>query len=118
MRLPKFHIHVARRANLADKEGESMSRLSVSTPEVRRTDDEGGLRAPAHLSRFGKIWWWFDFLILVNLARLRFIGVLVAIFAVILYWDTLKAHYEKWTRPAGEISTASVDFDFWCPMHP
>src|SRR6476619_1172481 len=81
-------------------------------------NDEGGLRAPAHLSRLGKIWWWFDFLILVKLARLRFIGVLVAIFAVILYWDTLKAYYEKWTRPAGEVSTASADFDFWCPMHP
>src|SRR5438094_493350 len=54
---------------------------------------EGGLRAPPHLSTFGKIWWWFDFLILVKLARLRFIAILVAIGAVIVYWETLHAYY-------------------------
>ena len=45
--------------------------------------DEGGLRAPAHLSFLGKAWWWFDFLILVKLARLRFIAILVLIGLVI-----------------------------------
>ena len=35
------------------------------------TLDEGGLRAPPNLSRWGKAWWWFDFVILVKLARLR-----------------------------------------------
>src|SRR3954449_5487207 len=78
---------------------------------------EGGLRAPAHLSRLGKLWWWFDFLILVKLARLRFIAVLGAVFAVILYWDPLKAHYDRWNRPAGEVAAAAADVEFWCPMH-
>ena len=32
-------------------------------------------------------------------ARLRFIAILAAIGGVIVYWDTLKAYYEKWTRP-------------------
>ena len=35
------------------------------------TDDatsEGGLRAPPGLSPLRRFWWWFDFIILVNLA--------------------------------------------------
>jgi Cu(I)/Ag(I) efflux system membrane fusion protein len=80
--------------------------------------NEGGLHAPPGLSPLRKIWWWFDFLILVKLARLRFIGVLVAIGAVIAYWDTLHAYYDKWTRPAPEHAAAAADVEWWCPMHP
>src|SRR5688572_12758554 len=83
-----------------------------------RGNDEGGLRAPAHLSRLGKLWWWFDFLVLVKLARLRFIAVLLAIGGVIAYWETLNAYYEKWTRPKSEIAAAASNTEFWCPMHP
>src|SRR6516225_7798925 len=80
---------------------------------------EGGLRAPPGLSTLGKIWWWFDFLILVNLARLRFIAILAVIGAVILYWDTLLAYYQKWTRPlAGHEHAANSDELYYCPMHP
>src|SRR5262249_38216453 len=80
---------------------------------------EGGLRAPPHLSTLGKIWWWFDFLILVKLARLRFIAILAAIGAVIVYWEALHAYYEKWTRPIfGQEQTVSADIEYWCPMHP
>ena len=77
-------------------------RNSFHQPEPGRDSEplnEGGLRAPAHYSTLRKIWWWFDFLILVKLARLRFIGILVAIGAVIVYWETLHAYYDKWTRP-------------------
>ena len=81
-------------------------------------DDEGGLHAPPGLSSWRRFWWWFDFLVLVKLARLRFIAVLLAIGAVIAYWDTLKAYYEKWTRPAAITAEASADTEFWCPMHP
>ena len=31
--------------------------------------DEGGLRAPPDLTGWRKVWWWFDFIILVKLAR-------------------------------------------------
>lgn len=52
-------------------------------------------------------------------ARLRFIAILAVVGGTIVYWDTLKAHYEKWTRPLfGDEATASTDTEFWCPMHP
>ena len=62
--------------------------------------DEGGLRAPPELHGWRKAWWWFDFIVLVKLARLRFIGVLIVIGIVITQWDLLAAYYDKWTRPA------------------
>ncbi len=81
--------------------------------------DEGGLRAPPELSRLGKVWWWFHFAILVKLARLRFIAILVAIGVVIAKWDTLRAYYDKWTRPIlGQETAISADTEYWCPMHP
>lgn len=80
---------------------------------------EGGLRPPPGLSFGRRLWWWFDFIILVNLARLRFIVVLVAIGGAIAYWDTLQAYYEKWARPIfGAETTVSSDIEYWCPMHP
>jgi Cu(I)/Ag(I) efflux system membrane fusion protein len=87
-------------------------------PPTGKPPDEGGLRAPPELSRRGKVWWWFHFVILVNLARLRFIAILVAIGLVIVYWDTLLAFYDKWTRPAGAQMSAAFPFEYYCPMHP
>ncbi len=80
--------------------------------------DEGGLRAPPGLGFGGKVWWWFHFLILVKLARLRFIAVLILIGVVIVKWDTLVAYYQRWTRPEGQEQAASSDIEFFCPMHP
>src|SRR5947209_19221835 len=84
------------------------------TPEAL---SEGGLRAPPDLSAWGKLRWWFRFVILVKLARLRFVAILAALGALIVYWDTLVAQYEKWTRPSGAEQAAS-DFEYFCPMHP
>lgn len=87
--------------------------------ENDRFEREGGLRAPPGLSSWGKAWWWFHFVILVKLARLRFIAILIAIGAVIVYWETLHAYYERWTRPLfGDEQTVSADTEYWCPMHP
>src|SRR5262249_37173467 len=80
--------------------------------------DEGGLRAPPGLEGWRKAWWWFDFIILVKLARLRFIAVLAAIGLVITQWDTLAAYYDKWTRPAEAVAGAASDVEWFCPMHP
>ena len=80
--------------------------------------DEGGLRAPPDLEGWRKAWWWFDFIILVKLARLRFVAVLLAIGAGITQWDTLVAHYEKWTRPTDVAAHVAGDFEWFCPMHP
>ncbi len=94
--------------------------MSMTPPDAPSdtTRDEGGLRAPPSLSTWGKAWWWFDFLILVKLARLRFIAILVAIGFVITQWDTLMAYYEKWTRPATGAVGAASDIEYFCPMHP
>ena len=64
-----------------------------------RRDDEGGLHAPSRLHGWQKVWWWFYSLILVSLARLRFIAILVVIGLIIMKWDTLTAYYDRWTRP-------------------
>lgn len=87
---------------------------SANTPPP----DEGGLRAPPDLSLLGKVWWWFHFLILVKIARLRFIGILVLIGVVIVKWDTILAYYDKWTRPEEKAHAASLDVEYFCPMHP
>ena len=54
----------------------------------------------------------------MKLARLRFVAVLLAIGAGITQWDTLIAHYERWTRPAGEAAHVAGDVEWFCPMHP
>jgi Cu(I)/Ag(I) efflux system membrane fusion protein len=93
------------------------SQLPQPNPD-NAAKSEGGLRAPPEYSPAQKAWWWFHFLVLVNLARLRFIGILVAIGLAIVYWDTLAAYYDKWTRPAGEEQAASSELEWFCPMHP
>jgi RND family efflux transporter MFP subunit len=81
--------------------------------------DEGGLRAPAELTGWRKAWWWFDLIVLVKLARLRFIAVLVLIGAIITQWDTLAAYYDKWMRPTGDAQAGGGgSFEWFCPMHP
>jgi multidrug efflux pump subunit AcrA (membrane-fusion protein) len=68
---------------------------------------ERGLRPPPGLGLF------------ILIARLRFIAILVAVGATIVYWDTLTAYYEKWTRPVfGADKATSPDTEYWCPMHP
>ena len=50
--------------------------------------------------------------------RLRFIAILVGIGLVIGYWDTIKNHWDKWTRPAAGGVALSTNDEFYCPMHP
>jgi membrane fusion protein, copper/silver efflux system len=82
------------------------------------SEDEGGLRAPPDLHGWRKAWWWFHFLILVKLARLRFIGILLVIGVIITQWDTLAAYYDKWTRPTETAEASGSDVEYFCPMHP
>lgn len=51
-------------------------------------------------------------------ARLRFFVILAAVGGVIVYWGTLKAWYEKLTRPSVAKGAAGADVEYWCPMHP
>ena len=80
--------------------------------------DEGGLHAPPELGFWRKVWWWFDFIVLVNLARLRFIAILVLLGIVIVKWDTFVAYYDRWTRPPESAHAAAEGFEYFCPMHP
>src|SRR4051812_4581606 len=85
---------------------------------VTRIDDEGGLHAPPRLRGLQKVWWWFHFLILVNLARFRFIAILMVIGLIIMKWDWLAANYDKMTRPANPAEAHAPDVEYFCPMHP
>ena len=86
--------------------------------DIAPANDEGGLRAPPGLTGWRKAWWWFDFIILVKLARLRFIGVLILIGAIITQWDLLVAYYDRWTRDSDSTAAAAGDVEWFCPMHP
>lgn len=94
------------------------NRESSPMPDVAETNDEGGLRAPPGLTGWRKAWWWFDFIILVKLARLRFIAVLVLIGVIITQWDLLIAYYDRWTHDANSASAGAGAFEWFCPMHP
>ena len=55
----------------------------------------------------------------IVLVRLRFIGLLVAVMLFAAYWDDMKAHVERWFRPAGTAGAAgAADVEYFCPMHP
>src|SRR5216110_536788 len=89
-----------------------------SADEEARLDDEGGLHAPPRLHGWQKVWWWFHLIILVNLARFRFIAILIVIGLIIMKWDTLTAYYDRWTRPTNAPESAASDVEYFCPMHP
>ena len=51
--------------------------------------------------------------------RLRFIVVLAAIGFLIVKWDSIKNHWDKWTRPAqAAVASLPADEELYCPMHP
>src|ERR1043165_4228866 len=58
----------------------------------------------------------------IAFARLRFVAVFVVAGLVVGYWDTIKNHVDKWTRPAvapdSLVSASSGQIEFYCPMHP
>lgn len=55
----------------------------------------------------------------IVLVRLRFIGLLIAVMLFAAYWDDLKAHVERWFRPAATAGHAgAADTEYFCPMHP
>ena len=56
-------------------------------------------------------------LLLVPLARLRFLIILGAIGLVITQWKWLEARWEKLTRPADQEAAAG-NVEYVCPMHP
>ncbi|MBN9519556.1 efflux RND transporter periplasmic adaptor subunit [bacterium] len=65
-----------------------------------------------------RLWRVVRLLILVPIARLRFLFVLGAIGLVILKWDDLVARYEKLVWPADTAAAGDPGHEFYCPMHP
>jgi len=57
----------------------------------------------------------------VVFARLRFLSVFLVAGFIVGYWDNIKNHWDKWTRPpiAPEvIATTASDVEYYCVMHP
>lgn len=58
----------------------------------------------------------------VFFARLRFLAVFLVAALIIGYWDNIKNHWDKWTRPAvapdSLAATAASDIEYYCAMHP
>jgi multidrug efflux pump subunit AcrA (membrane-fusion protein) len=58
----------------------------------------------------------------VVFARLRFVAVFVVAALIVGYWDNIKNHWDKWTRPSvapdSLAQAAASDIEFYCPMHP
>ncbi|MBY0588826.1 efflux RND transporter periplasmic adaptor subunit [bacterium] len=96
-----------------------MNTNTPSEPYAMSTDTlSAKVGPPEGSTRWQKVKWWFDFIVLVNLARLRFIAIIVAIGVIITQWDTLVAYYERWTRPSSQTAAASTGVEWFCPMHP
>lgn len=58
----------------------------------------------------------------VVFARLRFLSVFLIAGFIVGYWDDIKNHWDKWTRPAitpdALVATAVSDIEYYCAMHP
>jgi membrane fusion protein, copper/silver efflux system len=58
----------------------------------------------------------------VAAARLRFLAVFLVAALIVGYWDDIKNHVDKWTRPPvapdALANAAAGDTEFYCPMHP
>jgi multidrug efflux pump subunit AcrA (membrane-fusion protein) len=58
----------------------------------------------------------------VLFARLRFVAVFIVAALVVGYWDNIKNHVDKWTRPAvapdALAASHAGETEFFCPMHP
>ena len=74
-------------------------------------DDPKPARNPSRWRRFA-------FALQALEVRLRFVGILVVIGLLFAYWDTLRNHWDKWTRPANTSTALSPDSEYFCPMHP
>src|SRR5436305_654155 len=58
----------------------------------------------------------------VIFARLRFVMIFVVAALVVGYWDNIRNHFDKWTRPSAApdslANVAAGDVEYYCPMHP
>src|SRR5215208_5841607 len=91
-----------------------MSSHDISGPNGPMPAAPQAPAAPPPLSR----WQRFRMVVKVVELRLRFVALMAATGLVFGYWDTLRNHYEKWTRPTSAMQAAAPGVEFYCPMHP
>jgi Cu(I)/Ag(I) efflux system membrane fusion protein len=77
--------------------------------------DEGQLHSG---ERFTTKWQRVKFALRALEVRLRFIGVFVVIGMAMVYWTTLEAYWDRWTRPDSAVLVAEEGVEYYCPMHP
>ena len=51
-------------------------------------------------------------------ARLRFVSIFVIAALLVGYWDNIRGHVDKWTRPPSHYATTQAAEEWYCPMHP
>jgi Cu(I)/Ag(I) efflux system membrane fusion protein len=58
----------------------------------------------------------------VFFARLRFLAVFLAAGLIVGYWDNIKNHWDKWTRPIAApdslVASSASSIEYYCAMHP
>src|SRR3954471_19640098 len=55
----------------------------------------------------------------VAVARLRFLAIFVVVGLIVGYWENIKNHVDKWTRPPSRFTvSADAHDEYYCPMHP
>lgn len=54
----------------------------------------------------------------VLVARLRFLAIFLVAGLIVGYWDHIKNHVDKWTRPANQYVSSDSHEEWYCPMHP
>ncbi len=116
----------------------SVSAGGATPPSAAMPDLHAGEPAPASApAQTG--WQRFRLVVRVIEVRLRFVAVLVVVGLSFLYWDTIKNHWQKETRPGGRVHSAvraalgrhaadwlasgaaiasESDTEYYCPMHP
>jgi Cu(I)/Ag(I) efflux system membrane fusion protein len=77
------------------------------------TSDRDGTNASSHWRH--NVW---TFVKILNV-RLRFILLMVVTGLIAAQWDSITAHWERWTRPKAATESAdAIRTEYYCPMHP
>ncbi|MDA1051260.1 MAG: efflux RND transporter periplasmic adaptor subunit [Planctomycetota bacterium] len=99
---------------------ENQSPLEIQ-PDDSTSPAPDGAPSPALIGEPARAGAWRGLLFAVRAVeiRLRFVAILVGIGLLIGYWDAIRNHWDKWTRPAAGTPFELVSGqEFYCPMHP
>ena len=93
--------------------------MSENESHLEIQPDDSASPAPAGKTARASAWRGVLFALRAIEIRLRFVAILVGIGLLIGYWDTIRNHWDKWTRSSAGAQTELVSGqEFYCPMHP